>query len=246
MKLTLTDPSYLKDSVAVISELVNEARFKITKNSIELIAMDPANIAMVIYKLLASCFSEYQLEKDVEVSIDLNNFKQILRRAKPSDQLTLAVEDDNQLHITLKGASTRTFSLPIIEMEGREQRVPELEFPVKIKTNCSALVDAIEDASIVAESVAFIAEPGKFVIKAHGDLSKATVEIPSSPETSIVTPGSVRAKYSIEYLKKMMSASKLSEQVEIGFNQDYPLRIDYKVVDRVLLAFILAPRVEND
>ena len=36
MKLTLAEPKYLKDSVSIISELVNEASFKVTKNSIEL------------------------------------------------------------------------------------------------------------------------------------------------------------------------------------------------------------------
>ena len=32
MKLTLAEPNYLKDSVSIISELVNEASFKIKKN----------------------------------------------------------------------------------------------------------------------------------------------------------------------------------------------------------------------
>ena len=37
MRLTLTEPKYLKDSISIISELVNEARFKVTKESIELV-----------------------------------------------------------------------------------------------------------------------------------------------------------------------------------------------------------------
>ncbi|RLE45267.1 DNA polymerase sliding clamp, partial [Candidatus Woesearchaeota archaeon] len=40
--------------------------------------------------------------------------------------------------------------------------------------------------------------------------------------------------------------SKISEDVEVRFNQDYPLKLDYKVQDKLLLSFILAPRVEND
>ena len=54
MKLTLAEPKYLKDSISIISELVNEASFKITPEAIELVAMDPANVAMVIFKLLSS------------------------------------------------------------------------------------------------------------------------------------------------------------------------------------------------
>ena len=137
MKLTLQDPSYLKDSIAVISELVNEARFKISKNGIELVAMDPANVAMVIFKLLSSCFSEYKLDKDIDLAIDLNNLKQILRRAKPSDQLSLSIGEDGMLTVTLKSANTRTFSIPIIESDQKEQRIPDLEFPARIKMSAN-------------------------------------------------------------------------------------------------------------
>ncbi len=44
----------------------------------------------------------------------------------------------------------------------------------------------------------------------------------------------------------MMQGSKLSDHVTIQFNKDYPLKLEYKEVDKVMLSFILAPRVEND
>lgn len=247
MKLTLADPHYLKDSIAVISDLVNEARFKISIDGVELIAMDPANVAMVIFKLFSSCFVEYEVKKDTEIAINLNNLKQILRRAKSSDILTLELTADNKLQIQLKSKHTRTFSLPIIELEDKEQRIPDLQFPVTVKTSCSLLSDSIEDVDIVAESVSFIAEKDKLTIKAEGNLSKANIEIPSGEHTTIISEtDKVRAKYSIEYLKKMINGAKLAETVDIHFNQDYPLKLEFKVVDKVLLAFILAPRVEND
>ena len=62
----------------------------------------------------------------------------------------------------------------------------------------------------------------------------------------VTADAKVRSKYSIEYLKKMIGASKLSDVVELGFNKDYPLKMDFKAVDKLLLSFILAPRVENE
>jgi hypothetical protein len=32
----------------------------------------------------------------------------------------------------------------------------------------------------------------------------------------------------------------------VQFNKDYPLKLDFKEVDKVSLSFILAPRVDND
>jgi proliferating cell nuclear antigen len=246
MKLTLAEPRYLKDSISIISELVNEARIKVTPNAIELVAMDPANVAMVVFKLLSSAFIEYEIKAPVEIAINLNNFKQVLRRAKPNDMLTLELAD-NKLKIKFKSNTTRTFSLPIIEIDEKEQRVPELSFPVTITTDSIILSDSIDDADIVGDSVSFMAEAKKFTVLAEGDLNRAQIEIAADEQTDIKAGEiAVKAKYSVEYLKKMVQGGKLAEKVIVQFNKDYPLKLSYVSVDKVSLAFILAPRVEND
>ena len=248
MRLTLAEPSYLKESISIISDLVNEATFKVTPDAIELVAMDPANVAMVVFKLLSSSFTEYDVKNDTELSINLSNLKQILRRASPKDMLTLEMDTDNRLKIELKSSTTRTFNLPIIELEDKEQKVPDLKFPVSIRLPSSLLNEAIADVDVVGESVAFIAEPKKFTLHAEGDLNQAKIEIREDDSTKVSTASDekVRAKYSIEYLKKMINGSKLSDEVTIQFNKDYPLKLEYKAIDKLMLSFILAPRVEND
>ncbi len=247
MKLSLAEPKYFKDSISIISELVNEARFKITPDAIELVAMDPANVAMVIFKLLSSSFTEYDVKEDTELAINLGNLKQILRRAKPDDILNMEVVE-NKLKIQLKGTSTRTFSIPLIEIEEKEQKIPDLQFPIAIETSSSLLSDAIEDVDIVADSVSFIADSKKFTIQAEGDLSNALIEVMAGDNLKInaESDAKVKSKYSIEYLKKMMAGAKLADNVTIRFSKDYPLKIEFKEVDKVMLSFILAPRVEND
>ncbi len=96
--------------------------------------------------------------------------------------------------------------------------------------------------------MAFIAEPKKFTLHAEGDLNQARIDIKEDENTKVTMNGDekIRAKYSIEYLKKMINGSKLSDDVLIQFNKDYPLKLEYKTVDKVMLSFILAPRVEND
>ena len=248
MRLTLAEPKYLKESISIISDLVNEARFKVSKEAIELVAMDPANVAMVIFKLLSSAFTEYDVKKDVEIAIDLSSLKQVMRRVKPNDMLTLELDQDNRLKIQLEGDNSRTFNLPIIEFDEKEQKIPDLKFPVAINLPSAVLNEAIEDADVVAESVTFIAEPKKFAISAEGDLSQAKIEVKESDKVKIKVSGDekIKAKYSIEYLKKMISGSKISDEVSIYFNKDYPLKLEYKIIDKVMLSFILAPRVEND
>ena len=71
MKLTLAEPKLFKEPIMVISELVNEVVFKIDREKLELIAMDPANVAMVVYKLLGNVFVEYDMEKEFELVVTL-------------------------------------------------------------------------------------------------------------------------------------------------------------------------------
>lgn len=242
MKITLAEPRSFKESISIISELVTEASFKINKDGLKMVAMDPANVAMVIFKLLASNFSEFDVENET-IAINLNNLKQILKRVKSNDTLTLETQE-NKLKVQLKGSTTRTFKIPIIDLEEREQRVPDLEFVASVKLKSSLMNDLIEDAEIVAESVAFIAEPERLQVVAEGDLSNVKVEVDN--EVEIKTTDKTKSKYSIEYMKKMISGSKLSSEVVMNFGNNYPLKLDYEVVDRLMLSFILAPRVDND
>jgi proliferating cell nuclear antigen len=210
-----------------------------------MIAMDPANVAMVVFRLLSSAFVEYSVKEETEIAINLNNLKQVLRRIKGNDNLTLEVAE-NKLKLVLSGSTIRTFFLPLIDQQEKEHKEPELKFKTTIKCPSSMLNDAIEDVEIVAESVTFQSEDKKFIVNASGDTGKATVDIKADDSVTIESAEKVKSKYSIEYLKKMIQGSKISGTVQIQFNKDYPLKLEYKELDKIQMVFILAPRIEND
>src|SRR3989344_1184219 len=226
MKLTLAESRLLKEPINIISELVSEVNIKVDKNKVELIAMDPANVVMVIFKLLSSAFVEYEVKDEKVISLSLDNLNQVFRRIKPSD----------------------TFNLSLLHLEDREHKVPELEFPLRIETNSVIFENAIEDASIVADSVGFIVDKNKFIVKSQGNISDANIELATDEETdiSIDSDDKISAKYSVEYLKKIIKGGKLADRVKIQFNKDYPLKVEYNLMDKLGLTFILAPRVSND
>ncbi len=247
MKLTLAEPKFLKEPVNVISELVNEVRFKFDKNKMELIAMDPANVAMVMFKLLSSAFVDYDVKEDTEIAVNLDSLKQILKRAKPSDTLVIELDKDrNRLKIQLKGESNRTFNLGLIDIEDREQKIPELSFNAKIEMPTIVFDEAVEDMDVISDSISLMADAKRFTIQAEGHISDGKVEVLNEEDVAISLTGTnVKAKYSSEYLKKIIKGSKLVDKVVIQFSNDYPLRIDYILKDRLQLSTILAPRTEN-
>lgn len=245
MKLTLAEPRLLKESISIISDLVSEARFKASKDVLELVAMDPANVAMVIFRMPSTSFAEYTVSKDETIALNLGSLKQVLRRAKNNDVLTLEMAD-NKLKVTLKAKSTRTFQLPLLDLEEREQKIPKLESKAIVELPSETLNEAIEDIDIVSESITFQAEKGKISISGSGDLKKAEISLNQADDTKITVSEAQKSKYSIEYLKKMMQGSKLADKAVLKFSKDYPLTLEYVEKDKVSLSFILAPRVDND
>ncbi len=249
MKLTLSEPKLLKESIAVISELVTDARFKIDKDKIELIAMDPANVAMIVFKLLSPAFVEYKVDKPLEIGVNLSSLNQILRRAKPTDVLTLELDNEkNKLKLQLKGETNKTFHLSLLDLDNREQKIPDLKFPLKIITSSLLLNEAIEDVGVVAESVSFMADNEKLAIKSEGTMSEARIEMMKGTGTSIDISSKepIAARYSIDYLKKIIKGSKLADTVSMQFNKDYPLKVEYNVLDKLSFSVILAPRYSTD
>ena len=249
MKVTLQDPRFLKDSILILSELVNEVNITFDKTKLEIIAMDPANVAMVIFKLLNNAFSDYNVPEPRKLSVSLDQLKQILKRAKPTDTLSLQLDEGrNRLSVLLSGvSSTKRFELALLDIEHREHKIPNLKFTAKVETNTLMFNDAIEDMDIIADSLSLQAANDRFVIQSEGNISSGKVEIGADDETNIqLLQSGVASRYSIEYLKKIIKGSKLTNKVVLEFGQDYPLKVEYHILDKLALQFVLAPRTPTE
>jgi len=246
MYLVLAEPRLLKESVNVIADLVTEVTIKVDKDKIAIVAIDPSLVAMVDFKLLSSAFVEYQVAKPEELAINLDHLRQVLKRAKPIDTVTLSL-DGERLQVLLKGEHTRAFTIPLITIEENEQMIPKLSFTTSVTLPSEKFDEVIEDMGVIAESLTFQRNALAFVVKSTANLKEAKVEIPLTADMGIAMDGEDHAsKYSIEYLKKISKASKLADQVTLEFGTDYPLHVEYTLLDKLRLSFILAPRVSTD
>ncbi|PIN90767.1 proliferating cell nuclear antigen (pcna) [Candidatus Pacearchaeota archaeon CG10_big_fil_rev_8_21_14_0_10_34_76] len=241
MLLKLEDPKFFANLVSIISELVTEVRIKVNKNGMSLTAVDPATVAMVYFNIPPELFSQFEIENEVVLGVNLNDLKSILRRCGMGGSLIIE-KDENMLKIGIRDRIKRDFKLALIDIEGEEKEMPEWEFKSVIKMDSQAFVDAVEDCLVVSDACSFIAEPSKFIIEAKG-LHSSRVEF-SSDEAEIYSDMSI-ARFSLEYLSKFIKGAKISNKVEINFSENHPMRINFPT-GKVMLSFILAPRVEQD
>jgi len=243
MLVKLENPNILSKAVDIISELVLEVRIKLNEFGLSIIAMDPANVSMVSFRLPRSAFSQFDLGENPKevIGVNLEDLKRILKRCGSSSSLTLE-KIDNTLNLQIFDRIKRNFTLCLIEIESEDKEIPNLEYSSVVKINSEDLIDAVEDCVVVADACGFVIKEGKFIIKANG-LNSAKIEF--SGDQVEIQAEDCKARYSLEYLQKFMKGAKLCEKTILKFANDHPLKIEFKNPE-MEIDFILAPRVETE
>ena len=224
MLLKLDSPKAFADVIGIISDLVLEVRMKVTQEGVSITAIDPASVAMIVFTLPKENFSQFTLERDEVLGVSLDNLKAVMRRIKSGSVLTLSREE-NELNIVIQDKVRREFRLALIDIEGEEKPIPNLEFASKVEMSSQDFSEAIEDCSVVADSCSFFSEADKFMIQGKGSLNSFKSEF-SSDEININSQDA-NSKYSLEYLNKMIKATKITDKVKINFGTNYPLKLEY-------------------
>ena len=241
MKLRLEDSTLFSKSIDLISELVMEVRIKLNEFGLSIIAIDPANVAMVSLKIPKSAFSEFNVQEEV-LGINLENLKKILRRAGKTSALIFE-KNEKYLKVKIEDKIKRIFTLNLIEIDSEDKDFPShLEYSSRVEIDSQDLIDSVEDCSIVSDACSFIIEDDKFIIQSK-EINSARSEF--SSDLVQIQAENCTSKYSLEYLQKFIKAGKQFPKTILNFANDHPLKIDFKS-EHLSLSFLLAPRVETE
>jgi len=241
----LTESRLLKQSIDAISQLISECSVNLSKEGLDLKAMDSANVSMVDFKLLATAFESYELKDNQKIGVSMEDLTQVLKRAKPNESLSLGMKEKNRLEIVIGGK--RQFVIPLLDLGDSVKKTPQLAFPATVELRTDALEEAITDAEIVSDAIVFEADKEKFVVRAEGDGRKAEVHLKAGTDEviSIDTGERVHSMFPLEYLKKIVRGARISETAKVFLGNDYPLRVTAEVKGQLNISFILAPRIET-
>jgi proliferating cell nuclear antigen len=248
-KAVTKDSKLLRDSIDTISQLIDDGLFMAGKDGMKMMAADRAMVSFVDFRLKASAFDEYECDSDVSIGLNMINFLTILKRANSNDKLTLTLNDnDNKLDVILQGDSRRKFSIPLIEISKEDMpQIDQLKFGASAKVRADILEQGITDADIVADSVMIGISPESMRMSAEGTSSKAEMNLEKGNEalSDLEASEDVSSRYSLEYLKKMIKGSRISDIVKVNMGKDFPLKLDF-VGENASLSLVLAPRIADE
>jgi len=247
MRVVFPQVKELKNLISATVAFLSEGTFKATDDGIHLASLDPSNVAVIILDLYNNMFLDYEHEGEEIFTVNLEDVKKVLSKAKSKDQIIWELDKEkNKFILSIKGKSTRKFVLPIVESEGSIMDIPSLNLPVQIEMDSRAFKEIIESAKVVADEVKFLADPSgpTLSIIAEGELKEMRIDLTPQEETvlSLEVPTKAMARYSVDYLYKLTKVATISDTVVIRFNTNMPIWFDYKLADRFKYSFILAPR----
>ena len=247
-KISMSDVDLLKNSIPIISEIIDEGIFRVDQNGISMLSPDRAMVAVIELKILSTAFDEFNVKGEDYLGLNMANLAAVIKRAKSGDKIMLEKkEGGNTLKITIKGDGVRVFEIPLLDIKAEKPPVDKLAFTSKIELESKIVEEGISDADIIGDSIVIEANPSAFRMSAKGDVSSAYLELTKQDKglLDLKVTTNVRSQYPLDYLKKMIKVGKISEQMVLEFGNDYPLRLGFKSIDKMQLSFILAPRVET-
>lgn len=235
----------LKDAIASLAVIVDEVRFRIKPEGILVKAVDPANVAMVIFELGSSAFDEYSADES-EIGIDLNKITDLLGITDKGDTVRMELEEGNHKLLIDVGGLSYTLSLLDPSTIRAEPRVPQLELPAKVVMNGADLRRAVKAAEKISDHMLMGVTGDTFFMEAKGDTDQVRLEMGRDQLIDLKT-GEASSLFSLDYLTDIVKPTNKVNEVSLSLGRDFPVIIDFEIANGSgRISYLLAPRIESD
>ena len=247
-KFTVDDAKRYKNATDAIVNLIDEGQLEIGKDGLFLRAMDPSQIAMVVFAMPKSAFVEYDAPApSARVGLNFDNIAKILSRSRGGEKLEIS-QAENKMQLKFFGDKRkRSFKVPVLDMPAGATKEPSLQHDAEIKVSSSHFKESLRDAALVSSHIALAADENGFSMEVHGDSSDLTEENEKTSEEIIEMKVAKPAKatFPLQYLDDIVKACPENAPILIHLKTNAPLKVEYEV-ETAKVTYYLAPRIDSD
>ena len=246
MEAEFKDVELFKKIMDAVGALMSDVSLDFDTEGFTIKAMDPANIAMILFEGKKSLFSSFVVEKSTKLSVSLDDLNGILKTIKKDDKVRLN-DSKNKLNLDIRGKNKMHFSIPLIDENYTAQKVPQLKFTADFSILGAVIKDAIKAANLVDDSIHFTVDGQRLIIGSRSEEKEFSEEMSMNENKELLdikSEGTTRAKYSIEYLIKVLGIVDPEKPLKMSFSNNYPMKLEYGINTDASISFILANRIE--
>ena len=235
----------LRELVEVISTLVTEVKLTVSKDGIDVKAVDPSHVAMLVVSLKKSAFEEFTGES-TEIGLDVEKLKEVLRLSKPGDSIDLQYDGGKKSLVLKVGKVTRSMS--VVDPAGiTDPKVPNVTPPGVVVVRMEELRQGIRGSESISDHVTIQLDPEGFTMHSEGETDRVDMRLEKSALTKLEVKEPVKSMYPLDFFSSMVKSITTSPDVTLHVGNEYPLKIDFALADgKGEGRFLLAPRVEED
>lgn len=237
----------LRELVEVISTLVTEVKLSVSKDGIDVKAVDPSHVAMLVVSLKKGAFEEFTGEP-TEIGLDVEKLKEVLRLSKPGDPIELQFDGGKKSLIVKVGRVTRSMS--VVDPAGiTDPKVPNVTPPGIAVVRMEELRQGIRGSESISDHVTISLDPEGFTMHSEGETDRVDMRLDkgASGLTKLDVKEAVKSMYPLDFFSSMVKSITTSPDVTLHVGNEYPLKIDFALADgKGEGRFLLAPRVEED
>ena len=246
MEAEFKDAEIFKRMMDATGNLMSDVSIDFNEEGFAIKAMDPANIAMVLFEAKNSIFSSFNIEKPIKISVLLDDLNGILKLVKKDDKLKIS-DSKNKLVLDIRGKTKQHFTIPLIDENYTAQKIPQLKFTAEVTVLSSLVKDSVKAAALVDDSIYFTVDMPRLIISSKSEEKEFSQDLSINDNKEIFdmkSESTTRSKYSIEYLTKFLYSADSEKPIKLSFSNNYPLKLDYEINSDAKMSFILATRLE--
>ena len=244
MRIELYNPGILKDTFETIGHIIDEAQLNFTENGLTIQALDKSHITFIQLNYDKTLFDSYECETPETIIIDTDQLMKILKRCK-NDEILFLTTENNKLTLKFNGESSRQFQINLIDEEYESPKPPIIEYPITIKLPNQIIKDSLDDSTLFSKNLTLLIDQDYLHICSRDEMGNGSTHIRYLHGENIQEV--VKSGYSIDKLKDIFRASKLSKTCTVNLGNDLPLTIRFEIPgENAYLEFLLAPRISEE
>ena len=235
----------LKSVIYVVSTLVDEAKMTITPEQVSIKAIDPAHIAMLDVTIKSGAFDAYEAD-DVEIGLDLEKVKAVLKLAESADDIFMEHDPDQCRLLMRIGNITRRMSL-VDTSNMSDPKVPPIDISSHVRLTADILKKGIRASEAINDHIMITLDPEGFDLSCEGDTDYASLRVGTADVVEIQTDGPVKSMYPLGYFANIVKVIPDKTIVSVCLDSNFPVKLLFSLAeDNINVVYFLAPRIENE
>ena len=235
-----------------LREMIDDMNINFSTDGLYSQCLDRNHVALYELNLRPDWFKEYHCSEPTVLGINNNLLFKILNCYQKGHILEFSIDDGgDHFNILFKVAEEsdticKKFEIPVLDIDIELLTIPNTDYSADVKISTKIYVDVINELRKFHTNVKVDLKQESIHLDAKGEEGRMLVELDNFTEYAIEEDFECSILYSLQYLQWMCSFSKISEELELHFSKDLPMKMVYDLGNNDnYIRFFLAPKIED-